>query len=342
MRIRLFTWSKAFVAASVSSASLLNTSVAARLLSTNCEQSKPADEHATKRARWTHVHNDCPLSYTLDAYNGVNVTGVPGDVSAFERDLDNSMTIWRRDSRRGVWMKIPIEKSEFIKVAVSRGFVFHHAQPSHVVMNAWLPSSVNQLPPYASHQVGVGCVVLVEPKPKPVPAPKNHHQDPATPDVKILCVQERRGPLRGEDFWKMPTGLVLRGEDIAMAAEREVLEETGVKAKFDRVLAIRHMHNALFDNSDLFFVCQLKPEAHDGDGQHDDADDSALPKIHVQTSELADSQWRSLNEYVAQARFQSSPLYASINQVISAAASSAGDHDGMAAAQVAVGAAHFN
>ena len=37
-------------------------------------------------------------------------------------------------------------------------------------------------------------------------------------------VQERAGPAaaRGKDFWKVPTGLVDAGEDIAVAAEREV------------------------------------------------------------------------------------------------------------------------
>ena len=43
-------------------------------------------------------------------------------------------------------------------------------------------------------------------------------------------MQEKRGPLRGMNVWKMPTGLCSAGEDIGDAAEREVLEETGVKA----------------------------------------------------------------------------------------------------------------
>jgi ADP-ribose pyrophosphatase YjhB (NUDIX family) len=46
---------------------------------------------------------------------------------------------------------------------------------------------------------------------------------------EMLVVQEANGPLRGQDFWKMPTGLVHEGEDLIEAAEREVLEETGVR-----------------------------------------------------------------------------------------------------------------
>jgi ADP-ribose pyrophosphatase YjhB (NUDIX family) len=59
-------------------------------------------------------------------------------------------------------------------------------------------------------QVGVGAIVV------------NSQQE-------MLVVQEANGPLRGQDFWKMPTGLVHEGEDLIDAVEREVLEETGVR-----------------------------------------------------------------------------------------------------------------
>ena len=77
---------------------------------------------------------------------------------------------------------------------------------------------------------------------------------------KLLLVQEKSGPLRGSGIWKLPTGLVEQGEDIATAAEREVLEETGVAARFIGVLCFRHAHDALFGKSDLFFLCLLQPK----------------------------------------------------------------------------------
>jgi ADP-ribose pyrophosphatase YjhB (NUDIX family) len=58
--------------------------------------------------------------------------------------------------------------------------------------------------------------------------------------------------------WKMVTGLVDAGEDINMAAEREVLEETGVKASFSAVLAFRQAHGFAFGKSDFFFVIALR------------------------------------------------------------------------------------
>jgi ADP-ribose pyrophosphatase YjhB (NUDIX family) len=62
------------------------------------------------------------------------------------------------------------------------------------MMTKWLSPAANTLPPNASHQVGVGAFVVNE-------------------QQQVLVVQEANGPLRGEGFWKMPTGIVHQGED---------------------------------------------------------------------------------------------------------------------------------
>jgi 8-oxo-dGTP pyrophosphatase MutT (NUDIX family) len=43
---------------------------------------------------------------------------------------------------------------------------------------------------------------------------------------------------------------------------REVLEETGVRAVFESVLAFRHAHAFAFNNSDLFFVAKYDNTLH--------------------------------------------------------------------------------
>jgi len=64
----------------------------------------------------------------------------------------------------------------------------------YVMMTKWLPTDApNTLPPNASHQVGVGAIVV------------NDQQ-------QVLVVQEANGPLRGQGVWKMPTGLVHAGK----------------------------------------------------------------------------------------------------------------------------------
>ena len=61
-----------------------------------------------------------------------------------------------------------------------------------------------------------------------------------------------------QEFWKLPTGLLSLSEDIPDGAAREVLEETGIRASFEAVLAIRQSHGYLFGRSDLFFVCAMR------------------------------------------------------------------------------------
>jgi hypothetical protein len=123
---------------------------------------------------------DGVLTYVVDRYDGVIINGnkLPDDFNTYVRELKNSLEHWRSSGKRGVWLKVPIEKSEFISPAVAEGFKFHHAEQGYAMLNHWLSEQEeNKMPPNASHQVGVGCVVVHE--------------------GKLLLVQEKNGPLRG-------------------------------------------------------------------------------------------------------------------------------------------------
>ncbi len=65
------------------------------------------------------------------------------------------------------------------------------------------------------------------------------------------------------DFWKLPGGLVDQGEYISQAAEREVFEETGIKAKFHSILSFREKLEYKYGQPDMYFTCLLKPETFD-------------------------------------------------------------------------------
>lgn len=135
---------------------------------------------------------DNVLVYTIDRYDGVIISSkeLPSSADTFSNMLAESLSYWRENHRRGVWLKIPIEKSEYIPLAVKQGFVFHHAEKEYAMLNAWLADhEENKLPPNASHQVGVGSVVI-------------------NPEGKMLLVQEKNGPLKNTGIWKLPTGLV--------------------------------------------------------------------------------------------------------------------------------------
>lgn len=227
------------------------------------------------------------LAGRVDAYDGIildNPDEFPRSPSEFSSILQDSLVEWKNKGRRGIWLKVPIGMSELIQPSVVAGFEFHHAEPDYVMLTKWLPDTENKLPPSASHQVGVGAFVYDK------------------ESNKVLLVKEKSGPLRGKDVWKLPTGLVLQGEDITEAAVREVEEETGVKAKFGAVLAMRQAHGFAFGKSDLFFLLALNPEAENA---------ASLPLL-PQEDEIADATWMPLEDYINIPFTTSRPLLAKL------------------------------
>jgi 8-oxo-dGTP pyrophosphatase MutT (NUDIX family) len=224
------------------------------------------------------------LDYDNDKYDGVIIKAdaLPHTIDEFESQLVSSLKSWKISGKRGVWLKLPSDKLDFASTAVKHGFVMHHAEKSHLMLTHWLSEGENKLPANASHQVGVGCIVIND-------------------NGEILVVQERTGPLRGTGVWKMPTGLTDPHEDLDIAARREVLEETGINTEFLGILCFRHAHKFLFDKSDLFFVCLMRPTS---------------SKITIQESEIADCRWMDFEEYSQQALFLKSPLYSKLNEYI--------------------------
>lgn len=181
----------------------------------------------------------------------------------FERKLALSLEKFKQCGIRGVWLRISIENSTFIPIAVKHGFQFHHTYPTYIVLTHWLPKDEpNTLPTFATSYLGAGGLVINE---------KN----------QVLAVCERYSRKK---HWKLPGGMVDRSEDIVEAVTREVLEETGIQTTFISLVCFRHMLNFRFGCSDIYFICLLKPLTHE---------------ITRDTKEIADAQWMELDEYIA-------------------------------------------
>ncbi|KAF8414267.1 hypothetical protein HHK36_002267 [Tetracentron sinense] len=216
------------------------------------------------------------LTASDDEHGGVFVDMKESmDSRVFASLLRASISQWRQQGKRGVWIKLPIELVNLVEVAVKEGFRYHHAEPKYLMLVYWIPETANTLPANASHRVGIGAFVMNEKR-------------------EVLVVQEKSGRFRGTGVWKFPTGVVDECEDICMAAIREVKEETGIDSEFVEILAFRQSHRSFFEKSDLFFVCMMRPLSFD---------------IQKQESEIEAVQWMPFEEYAAQPFVQKHDLF---------------------------------
>ncbi|KAL7608470.1 nudix hydrolase 8 isoform X1 [Lactuca sativa] len=205
-----------------------------------------------------------------DEYGGVvvNPEKLPFNTNVFASTLRSSLSIWRREGKKGIWLKLPLEKCDLVPIAVREGFQYHHAEAGYVMMTYWIPKSNEpcMLPANASHQVGVGGFVM------------NHKNE-------VLVVQEKHCAPDLVGLWKLPTGFILESEEIFTGAVREVKEETGISTEFLEVIAFRHAHNVAFEKSDLFFICMLRPIS---------------TEIKIDDLEVQAAKWMPLMEFVEQ------------------------------------------
>lgn len=215
-----------------------------------------------------------------DEYGGVVVdsTRLPKNSDEFGSSLHFSLSHWQKMGKKGIWLKLPLERSELVPIAVKEGFQYHHAEPGYVMLTYWLPEGPCMLPANATHQVGVGGFVIND---------KN----------EVLVVQEKFCAPSFISLWKIPTGFIHESEEIYTGAVREVKEETGIDTEFIEVVAFRHAHNLAFDKSDLFFVCMLKPLSN---------------QIIVDDLEIQAAKWMPLIEFVEQPLIKGDSMFKKI------------------------------
>lgn len=224
------------------------------------------------------------LTSTDDEYSGVIVELMDHpimDSTTFLSILRPSISNWKQQGKKGVWIKLPIHLANLVETLIKEGFWYHHAEPKYLMLVHWVADSANTIPANATHRVGIGAFVVNEKR-------------------EVLVLQEKTGHFQGTGSWKFPTGVADQGEDICAAAVREVKEETGIDSEFVEVLAFRQSHMTFFEKSDLFFVCLLRPLSFD---------------IKIQEVEIEAAKWMPFDEYAAQPFMEKYEVLRYINDI---------------------------
>lgn len=199
-----------------------------------------------------------------DPFGGVIIEAdaLPHHPDVFDRDLRESVAAWRRDRIKVVWLDLPKSRAGLVPVAVAAGFEYHHAETHRVHLTLRLmPGSY--IPPYATHYIGAGGVVIKD-------------------GGELLVVTERYRRRRGRHY-KLPGGALRPGEHIEACVRREVLEETGIQTEFRSLVCFRHWHGYRYGKSDIYFVCRLEPLTFD---------------IHPDPTEIDECLWMPVEEYL--------------------------------------------
>ena len=205
------------------------------------------------------------LESTTNQFRGVlpYSQSLPRDPEQFRNILLYSLEVWRSDGLEIVWLEIPIDKSELIPIAINEGFQFHHTGTEYLMMTLPLVKRAS-IPPYASHFIGAGGVVINEAR-------------------QLLVVSEKRGSRTQNPYYKLPGGALYEGEHLVEGVIREVHEETGVQTRFEALICLRNLHGYRYGKSDIYFVCRLSPLSH---------------QISKQEEEIEECLWMPLEDYM--------------------------------------------
>jgi 8-oxo-dGTP diphosphatase len=205
------------------------------------------------------LENECIMMQIIeDKYDGVIVDSavLPDNRTDFLAQIEQ--LIESISNKQLMWIKVPIEKSDFIPILTNCGFEFHHCDEKwlmlvkKLVRDATVPTTKNYI-------VGVGAIVF--------------HNG------LLLVVKDRFSV-----GYKLPGGHVDKNESIKNALKREVFEETGIDVDFESIVNIGHFRNGQFGESNLYLVCTAKAKS--------------TQIIIVDSTEIVDAKWISPEDFL--------------------------------------------
>lgn len=205
------------------------------------------------------------LVWSVNPFGGavVDPDSVSALVDEFEVDLLDAKRKWHADELKVAWLEIPRSSFSAIPKASEEGFVFHHVTEEYAMMTLRIEENAF-VPPYATHYIGVGGVVINE-------------------NNELLVVSEKYRAIGRGPGYKLPGGALYPGEHLAEAAVREVFEETGISTTFEALTFFRHWHDYRYGKSDIYFVARLSPLDNE---------------ITIQEEEISECLWMPVDQFL--------------------------------------------
>ena len=203
------------------------------------------------------------FAHTTNPFGGVIIPpeALPDSREEFQGLLVSSLSSWSAQHYKVVWLQLALAKAALVPIAVDQGFEYHHTTDDYLMLTLRLVEQAF-VPPYASHYIGAGGVVVNE--------------------FDELLVVHEKGQIGQGRYYKLPGGALHVGEHLVEGGVREVLEETGIASRFLSLACLRNMHGYRYGRSDIYFVCRLEPLSFE---------------ITTQEEEIEECLWMPVKEY---------------------------------------------
>jgi ADP-ribose pyrophosphatase YjhB (NUDIX family) len=219
-----------------------------------------------------HIPRPSGIDYKIDVYEAIHLTlnNVVSEAE-FKAYIDKvveteSQSQNSRDEQgkaNAVWVHILSMQFSLATYLCSAGFRIQYGVGEKLVLTKWIGKIKNMIIPYSAAYMSAGAIIIKA--------------------NQILLVQEKTG-FRKQQFG-IPSGRSNFGESIDQCAERELLEETNIKAKFSYILHFRELEKMAYGGMDFYFACVM------------DFEDSALAQLRIDEVELDGFKWVHLDNY---------------------------------------------
>ena len=173
-----------------------------------------------------------------DLYNGliVDTKSIQESSDSFKDSLTLLLTKAKIDKKNLIWLDLTTKQNQHIAIALELGFEFHNCELKRTTLTYRVKKDA-YIPVAPSHTIGVGAVVINK---------KN----------ELLMVRDRIH--NNHSLYKLPGGMVEHADKLCDGVEREVWEETGIKAKLIKMVSLLNSHPYRFNKSNMYIVFQLE------------------------------------------------------------------------------------